>query len=319
MTPTSVTCPHCQTIFRITHAQLKAANGSVRCGSCLQVFNAMEQVPRPKEQEKEELNTASETVEIPPSDDREASPVSAQPRKELQETLVVQQQKPVKKPDSTKPETSRSKDLDPSIKAKVANASVEYDGYHQQSIETLIHELDQREAEETINEQQLRRKRTHWGIAACCLLMLLTLQFAWFNRNTLSLLSALRPAYVMTCHLLSCKLPPMVNIDAIRSIDLVVRSHPDQNNALQIDAIIINEAGHPQPFPNLKLTFSDINGRLVANRTFTPSEYLGGELAGSDEMPAAQPVRLGLEIIDPGKQAVNYQLTFSENKTAKIN
>ncbi|WP_083232822.1 DUF3426 domain-containing protein [Endozoicomonas atrinae] len=319
MTPSSVTCPHCQTIFRITHAQLKAANGSVRCGSCLQVFNAMEQVPRPKEPEKEELSTSVETAETPSSADSEETLVSTQPRKSHQETLVVQQQKPVKKPDSAQPEASRSKDLDPSIKAKVATAPIEYDGYHQQSIETLIHELDQRETEETINEQQLRRKRTHWGVAACGLLVLLTLQFAWFNRNTLSLNPALRPAYAMTCNLLSCKLPPMVNINAIKSVDLVVRSHPDHDNALQVDAVIINEARHPQPFPDLKLTFTDINGRLVANRTFTPSEYLGGELAGSDEMPKAQPIRLGLEIIDPGEQAVNYQLTFSENKMTRYN
>ncbi|MGO0306201.1 DUF3426 domain-containing protein [Endozoicomonas acroporae] len=311
MTPSSVTCPHCQTIFRITHAQLKAARGSVRCGSCLQVFNAIDQLPRLQEQEKEALNT--------PTDHREEPQTPTQTKKKLQETLVVQQQKPVKKPDSTQPETSRSKDLDPSIKAKVATAPIQYDGYHQQSIETLIHELDQRETEETINEQQLRRKRTYWGVAACSLLVLLTLQFAWFNRNTLSLNPALRPAYAMTCNLLSCTLPPMVNLNAIKSVDLVVRSHPDQNNALQVDAVIINEARHPQPFPDLKLTFTDINGRLVANRTFTPSEYLGGELAGSDEMPKAQPIRLGLEIVDPGEQAVNYQLTFSENKTTKVN
>ncbi|USE35296.1 DUF3426 domain-containing protein [Endozoicomonas sp. SCSIO W0465] len=319
MTPSSVTCPHCQTTFRITHTQLKAANGSVRCGSCLQIFNAMEQMPHLKEQEKEALNTAIETVETPPSPHREEAQVSVQPRKELQETLVIQQQKPVKKPDSTQSETSRGKDPAPSIKAKVATAPIEYDGYHQQSIKTLIHELDQRETEETINKQQRRRKRTYWSVAACTLLVLLTLQFAWFNRNTLSLNPALRPAYAMTCNLLSCILPPMVNINAIKSVDLVVRSHPDQNNALQVDAVIINEAGHSQPFPNLNLTFADINGRLVASRTFTPSEYLGGELAGSNEMPKAQPVRLELEIIDPGEQAVNYRLTFSENKTARFN
>jgi len=33
-------CPHCQTRFRITRTQLDAARGAVRCGSCLQVFNA---------------------------------------------------------------------------------------------------------------------------------------------------------------------------------------------------------------------------------------------------------------------------------------
>ena len=33
-------CPHCGSTFRITDAQLAAKGGSVRCGSCLQVFRA---------------------------------------------------------------------------------------------------------------------------------------------------------------------------------------------------------------------------------------------------------------------------------------
>lgn len=35
-------CPHCQTTFRIRSEQLTKANGAVRCGSCLQVFKAGE-------------------------------------------------------------------------------------------------------------------------------------------------------------------------------------------------------------------------------------------------------------------------------------
>ena len=45
MTDSFVTqCPHCQTRFRVNHAQLSVARGVVRCGSCLQVFNAVRQL-----------------------------------------------------------------------------------------------------------------------------------------------------------------------------------------------------------------------------------------------------------------------------------
>ncbi|MFS2127939.1 MJ0042-type zinc finger domain-containing protein, partial [Pseudomonas sp. Pseusp97] len=33
-------CPHCQTRFRVNAAQLGAASGAVRCGTCLKVFSA---------------------------------------------------------------------------------------------------------------------------------------------------------------------------------------------------------------------------------------------------------------------------------------
>ncbi|MGB3124023.1 MAG: DUF3426 domain-containing protein [Pseudomonas sp.] len=45
MTDSFVTqCPHCQARFRVSHAQLSVARGVVRCGSCLQVFNAARQL-----------------------------------------------------------------------------------------------------------------------------------------------------------------------------------------------------------------------------------------------------------------------------------
>jgi len=45
MTDSFVTqCPHYQTSFRVSHAQLSVARGVVRCGSCLQVFNAAKQL-----------------------------------------------------------------------------------------------------------------------------------------------------------------------------------------------------------------------------------------------------------------------------------
>lgn len=37
-------CPHCQTTFRVSEAQLNAAKGKVRCGKCQQVFNAREYI-----------------------------------------------------------------------------------------------------------------------------------------------------------------------------------------------------------------------------------------------------------------------------------
>jgi predicted Zn finger-like uncharacterized protein len=46
-------CPHCQTSFRVSHAQLSMARGVVRCGACLQVFNAAQQL----------LNQSTETAQ----------------------------------------------------------------------------------------------------------------------------------------------------------------------------------------------------------------------------------------------------------------
>lgn len=47
MTESFVTqCPQCQTSFRVNATQLAAAHGAVRCGACLNVFNAAQQLQR---------------------------------------------------------------------------------------------------------------------------------------------------------------------------------------------------------------------------------------------------------------------------------
>lgn len=64
-------CPKCQTRFRVTEAQLQIRNGSVRCGRCEHVFNALETLieeisplsvepPRPATQQTEMVEQAQE-------------------------------------------------------------------------------------------------------------------------------------------------------------------------------------------------------------------------------------------------------------------
>ena len=60
------------------------------------------------------------------------------------------------------------------------------------------------------------------------------------------------------------------------------------------------------------LSFEDIQGRSIAKRHFQPEEYLAGDLANIKLMPSQQSIRLMLEVIDPGAEAVNYSLYIPE-------
>ena len=67
MTDSFVTqCPHCQTSFRVSHAQLSVARGVVRCGSCLQVFNAARQLLEQRLGKEAVALTQPPPVELPP-------------------------------------------------------------------------------------------------------------------------------------------------------------------------------------------------------------------------------------------------------------
>ena len=63
----------------------------------------------------------------------------------------------------------------------------------------------------------------------------------------------------------------------------------------------------------MRLRFYDIRGQVVASRVFRVKEYLGGELRGLRFIPAETEVRISLDIVDPGIDAVGYELDVVPN------
>ncbi|AOE87683.1 DUF3426 domain-containing protein [Pseudomonas sp. TCU-HL1] len=138
----------------------------------------------------------------------------------------------------------------------------------------------------------------------------LAIQYIGYHFDELARQDQYRPWFQQICPEIGCQLPSKVDIELIKSSNLVVRSHPEFSGALVVDAILYNRAAFAQPFPLLELRFADINGQLLASRRFKPGEYLSGELAGQAEMPPQTPIHVSLDILDPGTKAVNYSLSF---------
>lgn len=148
-----------------------------------------------------------------------------------------------------------------------------------------------------------------WPTLSILMAALLFFQVAYFKFDYFSRVEPTRTAYLFTCPLFGCEVPPLVDILEIETTNLIVRNHPQVGEALLVDAILINKAPFEQPFPDLILSFSKLDETSVASRRFTPKEYLGGELAGMKYIPERQPVHIALEIADPGPEAVNYTLS----------
>ena len=149
-----------------------------------------------------------------------------------------------------------------------------------------------------------------WTLVVLVLIGVLVAQVTWFQFDRLSAIPQLRPFYEKGCELAGCQLKPLVDVDAIQSRKLVVRTDPENRTQLIVDAVILNRAGFEQPFPAIALTFSNLNGDVVAQSVFSPDEYLAGEATGLGAMPVETPVRIAISIRDPGRDAVNYNLDF---------
>ncbi len=148
------------------------------------------------------------------------------------------------------------------------------------------------------------------GAGIGLLVLLLAGQWAYFNRADLAMHSAWRPMIEKICSLASCELPLPVALDQVTLLNRDVRRHPEVEDALLVNATLINRAGFTQSYPVLSIRFSDLSGKPVAERRFRPAEYLGESLSHSDGMAPASPVQVVLEIEDPGEEAVSFQFDF---------
>ncbi|ACO76943.1 hypothetical protein AvCA_06930 [Azotobacter vinelandii CA] len=384
MTDTFATqCPHCRTRFRVNRAQLDAARGAVRCGSCLRVFNAAEHlIERPAHPTDAEAPISAAPAAAPPvappAEIRSAEPPAHRDYDELdlgdldldtldldeelarlesqeRQLTATPQSTDVPAPDPAAPRT-RPAPVEPqlpptgsllvipsgqgerpepplTLEPHVArdeprrSASRETPAVRGETRQPVLagrpaHGTPEPPGEgllELVDEPlrlDWRKPRQPWGrrlvwIALNLLaIAILAGQYLWFHYDELARQDSYRPWFERLCPYLGCSLPPRVDIARIRSSNLVVRNHPEFAGALVVDAILYNRAAFAQPFPLLELRFADINGQTVATRRFKPNEYLGGELAGQQEMPPQTPIHISLEILDPGTQALNYSLSF---------
>jgi predicted Zn finger-like uncharacterized protein len=444
MTDSFVTqCPHCQTSFRVSHAQLSVARGVVRCGACLQVFNAAKQLLEQRAgKPTNDAPTPVLTTTPPPSPAPLPAPpvvqaieTKVEPTREwkssaldfdsldldnldLDEELAKLEQREIQLPKAygehgprndsslsarrdsaeaekeqfaslrnddagefpelafedeaendhhheheheedelpepaehhgrTEPSLSFDHDVlddEPAVLTSTLSAhpttlAPHHDTPHSASTERMSaiddQEVDDFDEPQVLPDRRHKRRRNEsmldlsddplqldwqkpkprwgrrflWALLILLAIAALAGQYVWYHFDELARQDQYRPWFQQLCPQVGCKVPSKVDINLLKSSNLVVRSHPEFKGALVVDAIIYNRASFSQPFPLLELRFADPNGQLIASRRFKPSEYLSGEMAGKAEMPPQTPIHIALDILDPGTKAVNYSLSF---------
>ena len=142
------------------------------------------------------------------------------------------------------------------------------------------------------------------------LLLLLGLQWVYFNRDALAADERWRPLLERGCSVVHCELPLRVDFSRIGIISRDVRKHPTVEDVLLVNVDFENRAEFIQPYPVLELSFTDQSGDSVAMRRFSPAEYLGTGVNPEGGMATESPVRVMLEVIDPGDAVVSFQFAF---------
>ncbi|MBQ75400.1 MAG: hypothetical protein CMQ20_10320 [Gammaproteobacteria bacterium] len=307
-------CPACHTSFRVTQELMEIASGAVRCGACLRVFQAIDQVV----EEREDAEAGGAPPE--PLDTNEIQSCywlhwELYVDEVFSQIHVDQGTAHVEQVQTSDPgaDAIDQGEADPDDSYRVPEASADLDEEHDE-LKTLVSQLDlQDDPESLVAGHVPPSAHPAWYAAVLVLVVSGFLQFAWFNLDIYSQRVEYRSWYHSACNLFGCELAEYANADELTTSNLIVRSHPDASGALIVDAIVRNSASYRQRFPFLQLQFRDIENQPVAQRRFAPKNYLAGELRGMRFIPGETEVRFSLEIADPGKKALGYTLEVIQN------
>ncbi len=300
-------CPYCDTKFRVTEAQVQAADGFVRCGVCEEVFNAIEVASQHKHQ-------VSLLDNIP----AEESPAKESPTEELTaETRLAETTEENKNIEALPVETLAD---DASVNFNKTTAADEsgkhdFDFFNEENNESLQHVVPDKFRDSYSSQTPFVASTVLWSIGILILTATLITEYVWFNRDQLNKIPELQATINTLCQQLKCK---NLSIRDPASIELITRnvySHPNEKSALMVNVTMKNNAAIAQPYPVMQIDFSDIRGDAVAARRFWPKEYLTTEYQqnNSEQPYLLQPntsASISLEIQDPGKQAMTYEFNF---------
>lgn len=318
-------CPHCATRFRISEAQLGTHHGMVRCGHCLEAFDArpgfVPEQPSPQldlltdevtetvveEQAEQGSPGVNDTPDTRPPDE------DALPHPAEREAATTFEDAP---PDSVNSDESAPHDDSLDFSHPVASAEAQDATGTQTDTLTSEEPPEQTLAEQVIVVQDEiedapppERHIAPWAIAAFVLTLLLIAQAGYFFRVSLAAhLPLLKPALVGYCQLLDCSVPLPQNTELMDIVSSSLVAEPEHEDQITLNVLLRNRAAYSAAFPTLELTLNDKQDRPLARRLFLPEEYLPADENEQAGFAKNHEINLKLRIHIAGLRPEGYRL-----------
>lgn len=279
-------CPDCRTAFQVTRAQLEAAQGSVRCGSCLHTFDARACL----------VGFGTDLTLPEPGTDTGYAPALDPGAPRLNdpsldpEILSVYADLDRARPDDAEEET--------------APATTDLPKPRFQIPDSIAHGPLELKTGASRNPA----RRLAWGSLNLLLLLALVGQLGYLYFDAWRIHAWAGPWIEKSCRHVTCPAPRRNVLDLLTTRELRVRSHPERPEVLVVELHVLNRATFSQPLPVLEIEFIDVLGSSVESRRISPERYMPGFDASTDFLRAESSVQILLETPDPGDHAANYSL-----------
>jgi predicted Zn finger-like uncharacterized protein len=334
-------CPECRTVFYITAAELKAADGTVICGACDTTFDALEALSetRPLANDwEEDTGESGPAVELEPLPG-EIARDEEEFLEEVESLIQVEEfgddfpdPDSVFRLDELPDDTVEPEPLahsgfniqllpaEEGVEVDVAAAADEVEandsspaGSAGDRLQIPPKALLQDASEpESFPELEPRRARgPFWLRLALAVAAVLLLTGTWAHTQRGQLLrhpaaeAVIAPVYA----LLGIAAVPDWQPEQFRVLRSEAVADPGRPGNLRVAVEFRNGADFAQPYPVIRVVLQDRFGQRVGSRDFAPDEYLESGQTGT-RMPAGERLQAAVTVADPGGRADGFRVSL---------
>jgi predicted Zn finger-like uncharacterized protein len=331
-------CPKCTLTLAVTTEDLRAGQGYVRCGRCLNVFNAL-------------LALSEEPTEGAADDDAAPAYSQADPASSSQVSRALAAgPQPAPPPDPPPLSVSDSQRVrlqtETSSDGAIENESTLADGTG--SFETIVLEgegitqteefapqeaLDseiaalaqrlgaQQEHQASANDDaaedpqievvELATAQPHyarWAIGSALLALLLVAQGINHWRDALASRPSLSAALTKFYARFGVPLDPHWDLAAYDIRQQGAASDPSDSHLIRVRLSLANRAARAQPVPVLRLTLLDRYGKRIAARDLLPAEYWPHGQSARSFLAHDERIDSEIAVRDPGADSASFEI-----------
>lgn len=286
-------CPACQTQFFVTEEQLNQHNGKVRCGHCLHVFDAKQQIVESDSPSKDDAATVNKVptdeapIDSPPAADAETS-----------QAVIAEYVIDTGTDDNSSIETSN-------IDSKNSNETLN---------KALTGDYQPSHFDDFLDKTKLIRpvKKPNiwlWLLFALVLSLIAIAQSIYYLRNEIAIYYPnTKPYLVKACEKIACSIDLPRKIEFIIIDDSDIQEDAEYAGLMRLSSTLINQAGFSQAYPNLELTLTDVDDKPKLRRIFKPKEYLPKDADIASGLTPGEEVKIKLAMTTQGETVAGYRV-----------
>jgi predicted Zn finger-like uncharacterized protein len=294
-------CTHCLSWLGVSAPELRGTQGWVRCGHCHQIFVAFESL-------SDRLPKQGLGVEVNPFLSAPHTGSNAQVRQARH--LHTAGNAPVSM-SSFLNRPVENEDRQPTVWSTTAVTQFLLSKRRSARRHDTMPGILRDDMEALAKRRRFFRKRLIPTLSSAALCLVLAAQLIWFESEMLvQRYPPSRGFLEMFCGYMRCHVPLRRDPVHIQVVSRQVGMHPEYEGVLRVTATLVNALSHAQPYPLLRFKLFNVNGQIIAARTFLPQEYLASNADMGTGMPPQTPVQIGFDLIALQEAAVSFEFQF---------